>query len=352
MASSDRSMSSRRVSATSSPVASSPPRSTRRRTGSSRRSPKSERGHGGNHHWHRPRNPSHPPQDHGPARCIGDARGAEGRLLHHPPDHRLHSHRLGEATTPLSQKWVVRIPRPVQQKLPPAVPLITGQRVIDSFFPIAKGGTACIPGPFGSGSASPGDTPVLLDDGTLTRWSICTRALGEPGSPPWTETTSGYRLRTPIGLRSLVGTRIVRSRDVTLFKGNSDTLVRVRTRTGRCVRRDARPPPVLFRTGRRSPRNDGSRPASGALPRLGPGPPAARPESQTRRHLRNLQRHGHHIRVPERAMSADLAEFLGLFVAEGYIRGTSTVVFTNLDEELLAPVPDSGEGTLCSRWND
>lgn len=51
----------------------------------------------------------------------------------------------------LSQKWVVRIPRPVQQKLAPDIPLLTGQRVIDTFFPIAKGGTACIPGPFGSG---------------------------------------------------------------------------------------------------------------------------------------------------------------------------------------------------------
>jgi V/A-type H+/Na+-transporting ATPase subunit A len=51
----------------------------------------------------------------------------------------------------LSHRWVVRIPRPVVQKLPPDIPLVTGQRVIDSFFPVAKGGTACIPGPFGSG---------------------------------------------------------------------------------------------------------------------------------------------------------------------------------------------------------
>jgi len=51
----------------------------------------------------------------------------------------------------LAQKWVVRVPRPVQEKLPPGIPLISGQRVIDSFFPVAKGGTACIPGPFGSG---------------------------------------------------------------------------------------------------------------------------------------------------------------------------------------------------------
>ncbi|MHB8351988.1 MAG: V-type ATP synthase subunit A [Thermoplasmata archaeon] len=51
----------------------------------------------------------------------------------------------------LSQKWVVRIPRPVLEKLPPTIPLLTGQRVIDTFFPVAKGGTAAIPGPFGSG---------------------------------------------------------------------------------------------------------------------------------------------------------------------------------------------------------
>ncbi|HTT26708.1 MAG TPA: V-type ATP synthase subunit A [Thermoplasmata archaeon] len=51
----------------------------------------------------------------------------------------------------LSHRWVVRVPRPVQQKLAPGIPLITGQRVIDTFFPIAKGGTSCIPGPFGSG---------------------------------------------------------------------------------------------------------------------------------------------------------------------------------------------------------
>lgn len=49
------------------------------------------------------------------------------------------------------QKWPVRKPRPYKKKLPPLEPLITGQRVIDMFFPITKGGTACIPGPFGSG---------------------------------------------------------------------------------------------------------------------------------------------------------------------------------------------------------
>lgn len=51
----------------------------------------------------------------------------------------------------LLQRWPVRKPRPVVKRLPPEVPLVTGQRVVDTFFPIARGGTACVPGPFGSG---------------------------------------------------------------------------------------------------------------------------------------------------------------------------------------------------------
>ena len=51
----------------------------------------------------------------------------------------------------LMQKWPVRVGRPYKTKLSPTIPMITGQRTIDTFFPIAKGGTAAIPGPFGSG---------------------------------------------------------------------------------------------------------------------------------------------------------------------------------------------------------
>jgi V/A-type H+-transporting ATPase subunit A len=51
----------------------------------------------------------------------------------------------------MSQKWPVRKPRPYKQRLLPKVPLITGQRIVDTFFPIAKGGTATIPGGFGTG---------------------------------------------------------------------------------------------------------------------------------------------------------------------------------------------------------
>lgn len=51
----------------------------------------------------------------------------------------------------MMQKWPVRMPRPVSKKLTPDTPLITGQRILDGLFPVAKGGTAAIPGPFGSG---------------------------------------------------------------------------------------------------------------------------------------------------------------------------------------------------------
>ncbi len=61
------------------------------------------------------------------------------------------------------QKWPVRIPRPAGQRLPTSEPLVTGQRVIDSLFPLAKGGTAAIPGPFGSGKT--------VTQQQLARWS-------------------------------------------------------------------------------------------------------------------------------------------------------------------------------------
>ena len=51
----------------------------------------------------------------------------------------------------MMQRWPVRFPKPVTRRLKPEVPLLTGQRVVDMFFPIARGGTACVPGPFGSG---------------------------------------------------------------------------------------------------------------------------------------------------------------------------------------------------------
>ncbi len=57
----------------------------------------------------------------------------------------------GEVELRMFHTWPVRAPRPVAVKMAPTEPLVTGQRVIDAFFPLGKGGTACVPGPFGSG---------------------------------------------------------------------------------------------------------------------------------------------------------------------------------------------------------
>ncbi|MEK6979772.1 MAG: V-type ATP synthase subunit A [Candidatus Micrarchaeota archaeon] len=86
----------------------------------------------------------------------------------------------------LAQKWPVRKPRACIEKFPPVIPLITGQRVIDTFFPIAKGGTACIPGPFGSGKtvtqqslAKYSDTEIVVYIGCGERGNEMTEVLKE-----------------------------------------------------------------------------------------------------------------------------------------------------------------------------
>jgi V/A-type H+-transporting ATPase subunit A len=68
----------------------------------------------------------------------------------------------GEHAVTLSQRWPVRIPRPVGQRLPSDEPMLTGQRILDCLFPIARGGTASIPGGFGTGKT------VLLE--TVAKW--------------------------------------------------------------------------------------------------------------------------------------------------------------------------------------
>jgi V/A-type H+-transporting ATPase subunit A len=78
----------------------------------------------------------------------------------------------------MSQHWPVRKSRPIKEKFAPDEPLTTGQRVIDTFFPIAKGGTACIPGPFGAGKT------VTMHE--VAKWSdaqvIVYVACGERGN--------------------------------------------------------------------------------------------------------------------------------------------------------------------------
>lgn len=86
----------------------------------------------------------------------------------------------------LFQKWPVRVGRPYKEKLPPVMPLITGQRVIDTLFPLAKGGVACVPGPFGSGKtvvqhqlAKWADADIIVYIGCGERGNEMTDVLNE-----------------------------------------------------------------------------------------------------------------------------------------------------------------------------
>jgi V/A-type H+-transporting ATPase subunit A len=72
-------------------------------------------------------------------------------------------HKATQVEIPLAQRWSVRHPRPYHTRLAPREPLITGTRIIDSFFPVAKGGSAIIPGGFGTGKT--------VTEHSLARWS-------------------------------------------------------------------------------------------------------------------------------------------------------------------------------------
>lgn len=86
----------------------------------------------------------------------------------------------------MTQKWPIRIARPTHHRFPASVPLITGQRILDTMFPIAKGGTACIPGGFGTGKtmtqhqiAKWSDADIIIYIGCGERGNEMTQVLEE-----------------------------------------------------------------------------------------------------------------------------------------------------------------------------
>lgn len=92
----------------------------------------------------------------------------------------------GDVEVTMVQRWPVRKGRPYKEKLPPSFPLVTGQRVIDTMFPIAKGGVAAVPGPFGSGKtvvqhqlAKWADADIIVYVGCGERGNEMTDVLNE-----------------------------------------------------------------------------------------------------------------------------------------------------------------------------
>ncbi len=91
-----------------------------------------------------------------------------------------------EKTLTLCQKWPIRVPRPTLHRYPASVPLITGQRILDTMFPIAKGGTAAVPGGFGTGKtmtqhqiAKWSDADIIIYIGCGERGNEMTQVLEE-----------------------------------------------------------------------------------------------------------------------------------------------------------------------------
>ena len=94
--------------------------------------------------------------------------------------------KVGGRNIKMMQIWPIRQPRPIKEKILATEPLITGQRVIDAFFPVVKGGTACVPGPFGSGKtvvqhqlAKWADADIILFIGCGERGNEMTDVLME-----------------------------------------------------------------------------------------------------------------------------------------------------------------------------
>ena len=127
----------------------------------------------------------------------------------------------GDKELTLMQKWPVRKGRPYAEKIPPVMPLITGQRVVDAFFPIAKGGVAAVPGPFGSGKtviqhqlAKLAEADIVVYIGCGERGNEMTDVLNEFQDPK-----TGYSLMERTVLIANTSDMPVAAREASIYTG-------------------------------------------------------------------------------------------------------------------------------------
>ena len=124
----------------------------------------------------------------------------------------------------MAQKWPIRIPRPVSKRYPASRPLITGQRILDTLFPLAKGGTACIPGGFGTGKtmtqhqiAKWSDADIIIYIGCGERGNEMTQVLEE--FQELTDPRSGNPLMDRTTLIANTSNMPVAAREASLYSG-------------------------------------------------------------------------------------------------------------------------------------
>ena len=130
----------------------------------------------------------------------------------------------GDKKLTMTQKWPVRKGRPYKTKMSPVTPLVTGQRVIDTFFPVAKGGAACIPGPFGSGKtvvqhqlAKWADADIIVYVGCGERGNEMTDVLNE--FPELVDPTTGEPLMKRTVLIANTSDMPVAAREASIYTG-------------------------------------------------------------------------------------------------------------------------------------
>ena len=130
----------------------------------------------------------------------------------------------GDVNIQLMQKWPVRRGRKYKQKLNPEAPLVTGQRVIDTFFPVTKGGTACVPGPFGSGKtvvqhqlANWADAQIIVYVGCGERGNEMTDVLME--FPEIIDPNTGQSLMKRTVLIANTSNMPVAAREASIYTG-------------------------------------------------------------------------------------------------------------------------------------
>ena len=129
-----------------------------------------------------------------------------------------------EKSLTLMQRWPVRRGRPYAEKLPPDMPLVTGQRVIDALFPIAKGGVAAVPGPFGSGKtvvqhqlAKWAEADIVVYIGCGERGNEMTDVLNE--FPELKDPKTGYSLMERTVLIANTSDMPVAAREASIYTG-------------------------------------------------------------------------------------------------------------------------------------
>ena len=130
----------------------------------------------------------------------------------------------GETNVTLMQKWPVRTGRPYKEKLPPDKPLVTGQRVVDAMFPIARGGVAAVPGPFGSGKtviqhqlAKWAEADIVVYIGCGERGNEMTDVLNE--FPELKDPKTGYSLMERTVLIANTSDMPVAAREASIYTG-------------------------------------------------------------------------------------------------------------------------------------